>query len=47
MLRRAIELGAIDVAHSGSTMAKIMAEPRKGRLVALVRMFAYLKRHVR
>ena len=43
IMRWAIELGRIDLAHTGATMAKFMASPREGHLTAVVRAFAYLK----
>ena len=46
ILRWAIELGRIDIAHSGSTMATFMATPRQGHMVAVLRIFAYLRKHI-
>ena len=40
-----IELGRIDLAHSGAVMSKIMmASSRQGHLVALVKIFAYIQK---
>jgi hypothetical protein len=47
MLRWAIELGRIDITHAGSAMAKFMAAPCEGHLVALVSIIAHLKQHIR
>ena len=41
ILRWAIELGRIDLAHIGATLAKFMATPRKGNMVAVLRIFAH------
>jgi hypothetical protein len=46
ILRWAIELGRIDLAHFGSTMAKFSVAPREGHLTAVVRGFAYVKKHL-
>ena len=46
ILRWAVELGRIDVAHLASVMAKFSALPREGHLSAVVRGFAYLKQHI-
>jgi hypothetical protein len=37
----AIELGRIDLAHFGSTMAKFSIAPREGHLTAVIRCFAW------
>jgi hypothetical protein len=42
----AIELGRVDLAHFGSTMAKFSVAPRAGHLATVVRGFAYIKRHL-
>jgi hypothetical protein len=47
IMRWACELGRIDMAHTGATMAKFMAAPREGHIVGLVKAFAYLKKHLR
>ena len=46
ILRWAIELGRIDLAHTGATMATFMAAPRKGHIVAMLRVFAFLRKHI-
>ena len=45
-MRWAIELGRIDLAHTGATMATFMAAPRKGHMVAILRVFACLRKHI-
>ena len=46
ILRWAVELGRIDVAHFASVMSKFSALPREGHLAALIRGFAYLKTNI-
>jgi Reverse transcriptase (RNA-dependent DNA polymerase) len=46
IIRWEIELGHIDLAHFGSTMAKFSMAPREGHLSAVVRAFAYVKKHL-
>jgi len=46
ILRWAVEISRIDLAHSAATMAKFMASPREGHLVGLLKIFAYLKLHM-
>lgn len=46
ILRWAVELGRIDLNHFASTMAKFSASPREGHLFALIRFFAYVKKHL-
>jgi hypothetical protein len=46
ILRWAVELGRIDLNHFASTMAKFSAAPRQGHLSALIRCFAYVKKHL-
>jgi hypothetical protein len=41
----AVEIGCIDLACTASTMAKFMAAPCEGHLMAVVRAFAYAKRY--
>ena len=43
----ASELGRIDVTQEVSLMARFGALPREGHFDAVVRMFTYLKKHVR
>ena len=45
VLRWAIELGRIDVTTKTSMLASQMALPREGHLVAILRIFHYLKKH--
>jgi len=47
ILRWAIELGRIDLAHIGATLAKFMATPRKGHMVAVLRIFACIKKYLK
>ncbi len=47
ILRWAVELGRVDIAHFASTMAKFNATPRQGHLTAVVRCMGYLKKHIR
>ena len=44
-LRWAIELGRVDINTEVSILASQMAMPREGNLVAVLRIFGYLKRH--
>jgi hypothetical protein len=46
IIQWAIELGRIDITHAGSTMAKFTVAPREGHLAAVVRIFAYIKKHL-
>ena len=46
ILRWAVELGQIDINHFTSTMAKFLAAPRQGHLYAVLRCFAYIKKHL-
>ena len=46
ILRWAVEIGRIDLAYTASTLAKFMASPREGHLVALLTVFAYIKKHM-
>ena len=43
----ATELGCIDVMQEVGLMARFGALPREGHFDAVVRMFAYLKKHLR
>jgi hypothetical protein len=45
ILRWAVELGRIDIAHAVSVMSHFSAMPREGHLYAVLRIFAYLKRY--
>ena len=40
-----VELGQVDIITEVLTLASHMALPREGHLVALFRVFAYLKKH--
>jgi hypothetical protein len=44
-LRWIVEIGRLDITCELSTLASQMAQPRKGHLVAVLRIFAYLKVH--
>jgi hypothetical protein len=46
IIRWAIELGRIDIVHAGLTMANLMVAPWAGHLAAVVRIFAYIKKHL-
>lgn len=46
VLRWAVELGRVDIAHFAGTMAKFSVAPREGHLTAVVRCFAYLHKHL-
>ena len=45
VLRWAVEIGRIDITGEVSILASHMALPRQGHLVAVLRVFAYLKHH--
>ena len=45
VLRWATELGRIDMLHEVSKLSSYNAQPRKGHLEAIYRIFAYLKKH--
>jgi hypothetical protein len=47
ILRWAVELGRIDIAHFTSTMAKFAAIPREGHLSYVVKCFGYIKKHLK
>jgi len=46
ILRWAVEISRIDLAHAAATMARFMASPREGHLMGLLTIFAYLKLHM-
>jgi hypothetical protein len=46
ILRWATELGRVELTHTAATMAKFSAAPREGHLRAVLRAFAYCKKHV-
>lgn len=46
ILRWAVELGRVDLAHVTGVMARFAACPRAGHLTALLRAFAYCKKHI-
>ena len=45
ILRWAVELGRVDLAHSAGVMARFSAAPREGHMVDVMRIFAYCKKH--
>jgi hypothetical protein len=45
VLRWAVELGRIDITTETSMLAAQMAFPREGHLIAVLRIFSYLKKH--
>jgi hypothetical protein len=45
VLRWAVELGRIDLITGASMLAAHMAMPREGHLIAVLRVFSYLKKH--
>ena len=46
ILRWATELGRVELTQSAATMAKFSASPGEGHLQALLRIFAYCKKHI-
>lgn len=46
ILRWAVELGRVDLAHVAGAMAHFSACPRVGHMVAVLRVFAYCKKHM-
>jgi Reverse transcriptase (RNA-dependent DNA polymerase) len=46
ILRWAVELGRIDLAHSAGVMARFAAAPRQGHLYQVLHIFAYCKKHL-
>lgn len=46
ILRWAVELGRIDLSHVAGVMARFSACPREAHLAALIRVFAYCKKHL-
>lgn len=47
VLQWIVELGRIDIAYSVSTMSRFIAMPREAHLRNVLRIFAYLKSHIR
>jgi hypothetical protein len=47
ILRWAVELGIIDLTHYTSTLEKFSMVPREGHLIAVVRAFGYVKKHLK
>jgi hypothetical protein len=45
VLRWAVELGRIDITTETSMLAAHMALPREGHMIAVLRIFSYLKKH--
>ena len=45
IMRWAVELGRIDLAHVSGVLACFSDTPREGHLVAVLQTFAYTKRH--
>jgi hypothetical protein len=45
VLRWAVELGRIDIAHVAGFMARFSAAPREGHMWIVLRIFAYCKKH--
>lgn len=45
IIRWAVELGRIDLAHAAGVMARFSACPREGHLAVVLKMFAYCKKH--
>lgn len=45
IIRWAVELGRIDICHTAGVLASYMSCPRKGHMLAVLRVFAYLKKH--
>jgi hypothetical protein len=46
VLRWAVELRRIDLAHVAGAMARLSAAPRQGHLYTVLRIFAYCKKHL-
>jgi hypothetical protein len=46
ILRWAVELDRIDLAHSAGAMARFSAAPHEGHLFIVIRMFVYCKKHM-
>jgi hypothetical protein len=46
VLRWAVELGRIDLAHAAGAMARFAAAPRNGHMHMVIRIFAYCKKHI-
>ena len=46
LLRWAVELGRVDIAHSAGVMARFSAAPRQGHLYYVLRILAYCKKHI-
>jgi Reverse transcriptase (RNA-dependent DNA polymerase) len=46
ILRWAVELGRVDLAHVAGAMARFSASPREGHLYEVLRIFAYCKKHI-
>ena len=45
IIRWAVELGRIDICHTAGVLASYMSCPRQGHMLAVLRVFAYLKKH--
>jgi hypothetical protein len=46
VLRWAVELGRIDLAHSAGVMARFSAAPREGHMQSVLQILAYCKKHI-
>ena len=46
ILQWTVELGRIDIAYATATLSRYSANPRDGHYEALLRVFAYLKKHL-
>ena len=46
VLRWAVELGRVDLAHAAGVMARFSAAPRQGHMVDIIRIFCYCKKHL-
>eukprot|EP00934_Nitzschia_sp_Nitz4_P002319 Nitzschia sp. Nitz4//scaffold471_size5685//193//5616//NITZ4_009210-RA/size5685-processed-gene-0.1-mRNA-1//1//CDS//3329552692//2319//frame0 len=46
IIRWAVELGRIDLAHAAGLMARFAATPREGHMVQVIRILAYTKKHI-
>ena len=46
ILRWAVELGRIDLAHTAGVMARFAAAPRQGHLYTVLKVMAYCKKHI-
>ena len=46
ILRWAVELGRIDLAHSAGVVARFSVAPREGHIYTVIKILAYCKKHI-